>query len=164
VTNRAVACNGDHTQVPVPAQLVGNNTKEQERFITRNLSASQTASHYSIRSPHQQVTSIGQLVTSERGVCGDPLAVNPVQLVSHVAFRQSLACARSPYQQGASTLSASGRPAGLASAIQQHNRVYTTALDHLINTVTLLGPDSEQTDAPATMFEHSTIVPCDCRA
>jgi hypothetical protein len=40
----------------------------------------------------------GQLVTSERGICGGPLAFNSVNLVSNIAFWQSLVCARSPYQ------------------------------------------------------------------
>jgi hypothetical protein len=34
----------------------------------------------------------GQLVTSERGVCGGPLAFHYANLMSHTAFRQSLAC------------------------------------------------------------------------
>jgi hypothetical protein len=33
-----------------------------------------------------------QLVTSERGVCGGPLAFHYANLMSHTAFRQSLAC------------------------------------------------------------------------
>jgi hypothetical protein len=39
-----------------------------------------------------------QLVISERGVCGGPLALNSVDLVPHVAFRQLLACARPTHQ------------------------------------------------------------------
>jgi hypothetical protein len=42
----------------------------------------------------------GQLVTSERGVCGGPLAFNFVNLVSHSAFWQSMACAGSPCHLG----------------------------------------------------------------
>jgi hypothetical protein len=34
----------------------------------------------------------GQLVTSERGVCGGPLAFNYANSMSYSAFRQSLAC------------------------------------------------------------------------
>jgi hypothetical protein len=34
----------------------------------------------------------GQLVTSERGVCGAPLAFHYANLMTHTAFRQSLAC------------------------------------------------------------------------
>jgi hypothetical protein len=34
----------------------------------------------------------GQLVSSERGVCGGPLAFYSANLISHTAFRQSLAC------------------------------------------------------------------------
>jgi hypothetical protein len=34
----------------------------------------------------------GQLVTSERGVCGEPLAFHYANLMSHTAFRQSYAC------------------------------------------------------------------------
>jgi hypothetical protein len=37
-------------------------------------------------------TTAGQLVTSERGVCGGPLALHYANLMSHTAFRQSLAC------------------------------------------------------------------------
>jgi hypothetical protein len=37
----------------------------------------------------------GQLVTSERGVCGGPLALHYANLMSHLAFRQSLACVES---------------------------------------------------------------------
>jgi hypothetical protein len=37
-------------------------------------------------------TTAGQLVTSERGVCGGPLAFHYANLMSHTAFRQSLAC------------------------------------------------------------------------
>jgi hypothetical protein len=37
-------------------------------------------------------TTAGQLVTSERGVCGGPLAFDYANLMSHTAFRQSLAC------------------------------------------------------------------------
>jgi hypothetical protein len=37
-------------------------------------------------------TTAGQLVTSERGVCGGPLAFHYTNLMSHTAFRQSLAC------------------------------------------------------------------------
>jgi hypothetical protein len=40
----------------------------------------------------------GQLVTSERGVCGGPLAFHYANLMSHTAFRQSLACVSLPYQ------------------------------------------------------------------
>jgi hypothetical protein len=40
----------------------------------------------------------GQLVTSERGVCGGPLAFHYANLVSHTAFRQSLACVSLLYQ------------------------------------------------------------------
>jgi hypothetical protein len=39
----------------------------------------------------------GQLVTSERGVCGGPLAFQYANLMSHTAFRQSLACVRVLY-------------------------------------------------------------------
>jgi hypothetical protein len=62
---------------------------------------------------HQQVTSKAsnnraQLVllldqlqhpTPTAGVYGGPLAYSSVNLVTHIAFWQSLACARSPYQQ-----------------------------------------------------------------
>jgi hypothetical protein len=40
----------------------------------------------------------GQLVTSERGVCGGPLAIHYANLMSHTAFRQSLACVSLFYQ------------------------------------------------------------------
>jgi hypothetical protein len=40
----------------------------------------------------------GQLVTSERGVCGGPLAFHYANLMSHTAFRQSLACVSLLYQ------------------------------------------------------------------
>jgi hypothetical protein len=40
----------------------------------------------------------GQLVTSERGVCGGPLAFHYANLMSHSAFRQSLACVSLLYQ------------------------------------------------------------------
>jgi hypothetical protein len=40
----------------------------------------------------------GQLVTSERGVCGGPLAYHYANLMSHTAFRQSLACVSLLYQ------------------------------------------------------------------
>jgi hypothetical protein len=40
----------------------------------------------------------GQLVTSERGVCGGPLAFHYANLMSHTAFRQSLACVGLLYQ------------------------------------------------------------------
>jgi hypothetical protein len=40
----------------------------------------------------------GQLVTSERGVCGEPLAFHYANLMSHTAFRQSSACVRIFYQ------------------------------------------------------------------
>jgi hypothetical protein len=40
----------------------------------------------------------GQLVTSERGVCGGPLAFHHANLTSHTAFRQSLACVDIFYQ------------------------------------------------------------------
>jgi hypothetical protein len=39
----------------------------------------------------------GQLVTSERGVCGGPLAFHYANLMSHTAFHQSLACVRILY-------------------------------------------------------------------
>jgi hypothetical protein len=40
----------------------------------------------------------GQLVTSERGVCGGPLAFHYANLMSHTAFSQSLACVSLLYQ------------------------------------------------------------------
>jgi hypothetical protein len=40
----------------------------------------------------------GQLVTSERGVCGGPLAFHCANFMSHTAFRQSLAYVRLLYQ------------------------------------------------------------------
>jgi hypothetical protein len=43
-------------------------------------------------------TTAGQLVTSERGVCGGPLAFHYANLMSHTAFRQSLACVSLLYQ------------------------------------------------------------------
>jgi hypothetical protein len=43
-------------------------------------------------------TTAGQLVTSERGVCGGPLAFHYANLISHTAFRQSLACVSLLYQ------------------------------------------------------------------
>jgi hypothetical protein len=43
-------------------------------------------------------TTAGQLVTSERGVCGGPLAFHDANLMSHTAFRQSLACVSLLYQ------------------------------------------------------------------
>jgi hypothetical protein len=43
-------------------------------------------------------TTGGQLVTSERGVCGGPLAFHYANLMSHTAFRQSLACVSLLYQ------------------------------------------------------------------
>jgi hypothetical protein len=36
----------------------------------------------------------GQLVTSERGDCGGPLAFHCANLMSHIAFRQSWACVK----------------------------------------------------------------------
>jgi hypothetical protein len=48
--------------------------------------------------------STADLVTSERGVCGGPLAFNSVTFVSHIAFWQSLACARSPCQSSTADL------------------------------------------------------------
>jgi hypothetical protein len=45
----------------------------------------------------------GQLVTSERGVCGGPLAFHYANLMSHTAFRQSLACVGVLYQLQACT-------------------------------------------------------------
>jgi hypothetical protein len=47
-------------------------------------------------------TTAGQLVTSERGVCGGSLAFHYANLMSHTAFRQSLACVRILYQQAGS--------------------------------------------------------------
>jgi hypothetical protein len=44
-------------------------------------------------------TTAGQLVTSERGVCGGPLALHYANLMSHTAFRQSLACVSLLFQQ-----------------------------------------------------------------
>jgi hypothetical protein len=40
----------------------------------------------------------GQLVTSERGVCRGPLAFHYANLMSHTAFRQSLACVNLLYR------------------------------------------------------------------
>jgi hypothetical protein len=44
-------------------------------------------------------TTAGQLVTSERGVCGGPLAFHYANLMSHTACRQSLACVSLLYQR-----------------------------------------------------------------
>jgi hypothetical protein len=41
----------------------------------------------------------GQLVISERGVCGGPLAFQYANLTSHTAIDQSLACVRILYQR-----------------------------------------------------------------
>jgi hypothetical protein len=53
----------------------------------------------------------GQLVTSERGVCGGPLAFHYANLMSHTAFRQSLAGVSLLYQRCClgSQLSANGK-------------------------------------------------------
>jgi hypothetical protein len=47
----------------------------------------------------RQQHEVWQLINSERGVCGGSLAFNSVNLVPHIAFFQSLACAGLPYQQ-----------------------------------------------------------------
>jgi hypothetical protein len=44
-------------------------------------------------------TAAGQLGTSERGVCGGPLAFQYANLMSHTAFHQSMGCVSLLYQE-----------------------------------------------------------------
>jgi hypothetical protein len=54
-------------------------------------------------------TTAGQLVTSERGVCGGPLAFHYANLMSHTAFRQSLACVSLLYLHSTTAIHANGQ-------------------------------------------------------
>jgi hypothetical protein len=66
-----------------------------------------------------------QLVTSERGVCGGPLAFHHANLMSHTAFRQSLACVSLLYQLNVRLLGAvavvTTAQAGLGSGNGYHS-------------------------------------------
>jgi hypothetical protein len=68
----------------------------------------------------------GQLVTSERGVCGGPLAFHYANLMSHTAFRQSLVCV-SLLHQVHQQLSAANKSSGSYSNSTQMRQRYQTA-------------------------------------
>jgi hypothetical protein len=70
--------------------LSGNEARTQELMEHRRSSIACTTAAVP--------PTAGQLVTSERGVCGGPLAFHYANLMSHTAFRQSLACVRLLFQ------------------------------------------------------------------